>query len=1357
MKKNPLLKNGLVKVSSMKRILVFCFFPAFVPPSNGGESRVFNFYKGLSKFHHVTLLTSTHLNVDEEKVYHGSNFIERRIPKDVHFAKKWEELAPFSSGGDLSAVCITAGSRFHTLMHDAYLEEYVDADIIIHDFPFTVDYDLFFGIDNKIRIYNAHNCETLLYKSLHPASKSQPIWDIIKTAEVKILSGCDAVLYCNEGDLDEFKKLVPAPKYTSIFTPNGMSPLLGTERNSGGQKISSVVFIGSSHPPNVDAALHITDIIAPGLPDITFHIIGNCLPKGTYPKNVVRHGFVDDAVKVDLLCNADLAINPMGKGSGSNIKVFDLFSYAVPVLSSEFGVRGIDAKHEENCLIAPVSEFVKIIKVWSERYDELQQIGIKGREFALKIYSWNVIAQKVSQALRNVKKSSDWTEPFVLALNDYDSFKSSGGGGVRTRGIYSAVNSWCPVVFMCFSNNDELTVRNENRKTVVFCIPKTGEHIETLQKVNSFSHISADDIVAHRQCRSNILLVSIYNILKRLCRNIVVEHPYLASIPILFNDRFVYSSHNCETQIKKDLLQDHPLYKELICDVETLERKTVENAAVVIAVSEDDANSFVRGAKTSGPVITVPNGAGQPVKACNYDFETVKKSVNKEKSAVFVGSAHIPNIDAVRYIVEILAPACPLFDFHIIGTVCTAISVNGVKNVHLWGILSESMKSAVMQSCSIALNTVVSGGGSNIKLADYFANGLYVVTTPFGLRGYPETILDHLIVAELKNFQQATNEAFLRIKNEKPQAVIKRRQLFDDNLSMTTVAQKVVTLLKNLEVSKKKVLFVTYRYTYPTSGGAESMLENLIEAMDRTNDYQIDIVSPEVSKIKNRNRFTEHYQFDNNIAVKTGLLNVRFARFPVDSEINTDRKISTAWRAQPLFERDVYLQLKDSCNVSGLAWGWGDPECNSTPSRWALVSCGLHLQKKTEVHFKCYAPKPIVIWVKDQEGYQIKSLKVNGSYNLDFTAEAGIVEITTSAVSVSKDDARPLAFLVLEIYLNDQAFDLAQPLLPYTVNIKDEEWFQILDKAQKQIRARLGVDLTAMRGPFSSALVSYLENNLQKYDLVVTHNNIFRPAFVAVEIANKHKVPIISIPHAHLDDDFYHFPDVHNSVINSDLVLAAPRVACNFYKKKGANVSYLPAGINTKEVFSDVDVTAFRDVCAVEQPFVLVLGRKSSTKNYQMVIDSVEQLSQSINVNVVMIGPDDDGLPVDSARATYLGRQPREVVRGALLSCQALVNMSSSESFGIVLLEAWMAGKPVIVNNTCAAFHDLATDNHNALMVDDVLSLQDAISLVVSDPGLCEKLAKNGSELLKDYDWSYVGSSFVTSCNELIGRSMRPS
>ncbi|MCY1306471.1 hypothetical protein D9M70_563340 [compost metagenome] len=101
------------------------------------------------------------------------------------------------------------------------------------------------------------------------------------------------------------------------------------------------------------------------------------------------------------------------------------------------------------------------------------------------------------------------------------------------------------------------------------------------------------------------------------------------------------------------------------------------------------------------------------------------------------------------------------------------------------------------------------------------------------------------------------------------------------------------------------------------------------------------------------------------------------------------------------------------------------------------------------------------------------------------------------------------------------------------------------------------------------------------------------------------------------------------------------------------------------------------------------------------------------------------------------------------MSSIGLVNMSASESFGIVLLEAWLADKPVIVNKGCAAFHDMATDGVNALMC-DVAGLDAAIRRLVSEPELRNTLSANGRQTAATYDWSRVGEAFIEFCNGLV-------
>jgi glycosyltransferase involved in cell wall biosynthesis len=237
-----------------------------------------------------------------------------------------------------------------------------------------------------------------------------------------------------------------------------------------------------------------------------------------------------------------------------------------------------------------------------------------------------------------------------------------------------------------------------------------------------------------------------------------------------------------------------------------------------------------------------------------------------------------------------------------------------------------------------------------------------------------------------------------------------------------------------------------------------------------------------------------------------------------------------------------------------------------------------------------------------------------------------------------------------------------------------------------------------------------------------------------------------------LDDDFYHFPDWLECARNASLVLAVPRAACDFLSEKGCNVRYLSAGCDANEEFTADDKKAFEQVYQSPRRFILVLGRKAGAKGYRQIIDAVEQLnSEGVDLQAVLIGPDDDGIPVDTPNAVYLGRQPRNIVRGALLSCVALCNMSASESFGIVLLEAWLAGKPVIANKNCAAFHDMAVHNQNALLVEQH-ELAVSIKRVLHEPELRQQLAKAGKNLVENFDWAKVNENFVNICLEIINR-----
>lgn len=1338
----------------MKKILAFCFFPAFVPSSNGGQSRLFHFYKALSRWHQITLLTSTHLGGEEEVINHGLNFVERRIPKDEHFVQQYSMLERYSGGGDLSAPAIVACGRLPTRLHRAYLEEYGCTEIVIHDGPFTVDYDFFAGTDSKPRVYNAYNSEAVLYRQLHPNDKSQPIHELVRTAEQRMLHNADVVLYCSEGDLSAFKDLAPDAGFDALYVPNGVNPLAEVEHTSvNASNDLRVVFMGSGHPPNAVAADFIVQKLAPVLPGISFDIIGSCLQEGHYPANVKRHGVVDDAMKQQILRRANLALNPMAAGSGSNVKVLEYFAFGLPVLSTDFGMRGIQAEAGQDYLAAPLDEFAQALQAAVDSTKSLAVIAAAGKTLALQKYTWEAIACSVAERVEELaatKKDKDGRN-YILALNDYDSFQGIGGGGTRTRGLYETVSIWSPVIFVSFSDDGTLGARRDGAGIIVINVPKTSEHIADIVRINAHFHISADDIISVHHCVKNPWLKGIYDVLRKFARCIVVEHCYLAGLPIVFGDRFVYSSQNNETELKTHLLKQHPLKAELLPVVQHIERLAVEGSSTTIAVSIEDAATLTKGKRTSGPVLVVRNGAALPAagEAVEQALRVVHGRIG-DRAVVFLGSAHMPNVEAAQFIVERLAGQFPDLRFHFLGSVCSAIFKKPA-NVYLWGVVNEATKSAVMQSCILALNPMNSGSGSNVKLADYLGNGLFVVTTEFGQRGYPASIQEHVAVAPVEGFAESMRRVLDKTEHFSIQAKACRRSLFERELAMPGIAKRFVEVLQSLEKPKKRILYVAYRYVSPALGGAEVNVEKFVSALGHSGEFDVDVVAPEVSGIHNHLRFAETYTFDSELGAPVNIPNVRFARFPADTPDTKviDAQLRKAWSAQPSYERAIDQRLREHYEETGLTWGWGSPEGDA--ARWAFAECAIYLDKTARLDIEGYAFPAVVATAYSDDCIVGGPWSLEGRFSLSLQADAGELRIATS-VSRQTIDPRPLAIRVARLAIDSRRLDLSAPTLiqKYLAPLPAERLFRLLDQAAQESRTTHGVHLTDGRGPWSDSLERFIADHVADYDLVVTHNNVFRPAVIAIEEAKKHGVPSILIPHAHLDDDFYHFPDWLECARNATLVLAVPRAACDFLAEKSCNVRYLPAGCDTTEQFTPLDQEAFRQVHPSTRPFILVLGRKARAKGYQKIIDAVEQINrEGLDLHVVLIGPDDDGVPVNSSCANYLGRQPRNVVRGALLSCLALCNMSSSESFGIVLLEAWLAGKPVIANKNCAAFHDMAIDVENALLVAND-SLSTAIRTLVMRPELRHQLAENGKKVVQKFDWNGVCAEFIACCSSLI-------
>lgn len=215
------------------------------------------------------------------------------------------------------------------------------------------------------------------------------------------------------------------------------------------------------------------------------------------------------------------------------------------------------------------------------------------------------------------------------------------------------------------------------------------------------------------------------------------------------------------------------------------------------------------------------------------------------------------------------------------------------------------------------------------------------------------------------------------------------------------------------------------------------------------------------------------------------------------------------------------------------------------------------------------------------------------------------------------------------------------------------------------------------------------------------------------------------------------------------------------YRTRHPHVMYLPNG---------VDVSLFANAPrpvngpAAKPLRVLCVARIDRQKNQMML---VEWLSRHFDAMVRLVGPvtQPDYKAELEARAVALDVADRLSFAGALKPGSAeladeyaradvFVLPSRHEPFGIVVLEAWAAGLPVVASNVgglgrlCAAHPEASA----TFLPDDSAALDAAVSLAVRNAA---KMSEAGRRAAAEYDWSRLSSRLVDFYAEICHNTYR--
>ena len=275
----------------------------------------------------------------------------------------------------------------------------------------------------------------------------------------------------------------------------------------------------------------------------------------------------------------------------------------------------------------------------------------------------------------------------------------------------------------------------------------------------------------------------------------------------------------------------------------------------------------------------------------------------------------------------------------------------------------------------------------------------------------------------------------------------------------------------------------------------------------------------------------------------------------------------------------------------------------------------------------------------------------------------------------------------------------------------------------------------------SPELYAHLVANRHRYDLVC-----FAPYLFGTTLWGVHLVPerAVLIPCLH-DEPFARlaivratFEACRGLIFNSDPEAALAR---QLYRLEEHPFGVVGLGFDPRPPADARVVEAFRRRHRLEGPILLYLGRKEQGKNVHLLIEYAQRYRATHrgDLTLVLAGDGPVSVPRGTEGVRDLGYLAPQDKAAAYATATVVCQPSRNESFSIVLMEAWLAGTPVLVHARCpvTTHHVLAAEGGFAF--GDFYEFAEALGWLLDDEPLRRSLAARGRAYVeREYAWPVV-------------------
>lgn len=296
-------------------------------------------------------------------------------------------------------------------------------------------------------------------------------------------------------------------------------------------------------------------------------------------------------------------------------------------------------------------------------------------------------------------------------------------------------------------------------------------------------------------------------------------------------------------------------------------------------------------------------------------------------------------------------------------------------------------------------------------------------------------------------------------------------------------------------------------------------------------------------------------------------------------------------------------------------------------------------------------------------------------------------------------------------------------------------------------------------GPHLLNLESVID--IEKPDLIHASPMPMNHTYQAWQLAQKYRLPLVITPTMHFDDPLF-----DNALIYRMLAGAQAVIAHTDYEKKQliahqidpAKIAVIPSSYLTAKAFATKSSKTIRNKYRLaDRPIALFIGSKSYNKGTVTLLKTWPLVRQQLPQAVAIIA----GLPtkswgqgkvdLDMIGVIELDYVSDKLKNDLLDACNVLCVPSRSESFGMILLEAWAKGKPVI-GGSAGATRELVEEGINGYTVEfgNEKQLVKTLVRVLRDASLQRRLGQAGLQKSKQFTKKAIVSKTLAVYKEVL-------